>query len=155
MQVDPEDVPDELVDGVGAGQAAPLGSGEEATDRPEEEGSRATGRVEDCLDQRLSNGVTDHALGQPVGRVVLAEAVPRLGIDHRLVEDLEHVVLDLGPLEPGEAPRQSPHQPVAIRGRGRPVEEVGLDDTTDLRLPKRFGGEEAPAGVRGVGEIDP
>jgi hypothetical protein len=76
-----------------------LGRAQVAPDGPEDEGPRAAGGVEDALLERVGHRGLDHALRQPVGGVVLAQVLARVGVDHGLVEGLEDVVVDVGPVE--------------------------------------------------------
>jgi len=77
------------------------------------------------------------------GGVVLAEVLALLGPDDRLVENLEDVVLDAGPVEPGDPASEVPDELLAARGLCDPVEEVGLHDAGDLDLGEVLPGEKA------------
>ena len=65
-------------------------------------------------------------LGQPVRGVVLTEPLAGLRADDRLVEHLEHVVFDGGPVEPGQPAGQCPYEGLTAGDFEYPVEEVAL-----------------------------
>ena len=75
------------------------------------------------------NGINDFS-GQPIGRVVLAQASPVVGGDDRFVEDAGDVGLGLVPIEPTD-PGGDIAQPRLAADFHRPGEEVGLDNAAD------------------------
>ncbi len=110
-------------------QACFLGLGEEVPDRVKQERARAAGRIEHpLLDRRGRRRRRTILRGEPVRRVVLAEPVPLVAVDQRLVEDLEHVAFDLAEPEAADmsrgcgepAPRRRRLRPPSRRSRSRP-----------------------------------
>ena len=100
VHVHPGDVADDAEDGVRVRRSC-CGCGVQVVaDCVEQERPGAASRVEDALGQRVGHNMGDDLLGEPVRRVVLAEPVPLAGADHRFVQDLHDVVLDLVPGEP-------------------------------------------------------
>src|SRR6478735_9107989 len=97
----------------------------------EQKCARTTCRVEDPLVQRVGDGSTDDLIGQPVRRVALAELLAGLRPDHRFVEDLQHVVLNVGPVEASQASGESADEGVAAGNLQHPVEEVTLDNAVN------------------------
>ena len=102
MDVDAEDVAGGAADRLGLAHAGLSGRGQVAAHGREEEGARAAGGIEHPLLERLIDRLGDHDRGQPVGGVVLTEAVALLGADDALIEHLHDVVLDVLPGEAGE-----------------------------------------------------
>ena len=77
------------------GDAGRVGGEQERPGGVEDERAGAARRVEHPGGQRRPHGGRDHPVREPVGCVVLAQARPVVGADDRLVQRLEHVVLDV------------------------------------------------------------
>ena len=153
MHVHPGDVADDAQDGVRVRRSCRGRGVQVAAHRVEQERPGAASRVEDALVQRVGHNLGDDLLGEPVRRVVLAEPVPLAGADHRFVQDLHDVVLDLAPGEPGEPARQGPDPLLAAGDFDDPVEEVVIHDASDLRLGEQAAARQDRRGdrrVRGV-----
>lgn len=72
--------------------------------------------------------LVDHSLSQPVWRVVLTQTPAGIGVDHALIQRLEHVVLHLSPVEASHASRDRPYDRGACERYRGPVEEIGFDE---------------------------
>ena len=104
----------------------------------EEKGSGAACRVEDMLLDGTVNGVTNHLRRQPVGRVVLAEAMPLVAINQRLIERLHHVAFDLGEAEAAHVRHDLSDKLRALGIAYDPVEKVAFDRSAYSRACQRL-----------------
>ena len=105
VQIHPEDTRGDAGDSLPGRQPLSFGRGEVAPHGMEEKGARAACRVEHPLLEGTGDDLVDDTLGEPVGRVILAHLLARLGRDDGLVEHLEHIVLHAAPVEAAEPPR--------------------------------------------------
>jgi len=126
--------------------AAFLGLGQEVADGMEQEGAGPAGGVEHFLLQGPLHGVADDLRGQPVGRVVFAEAVPLVAVDQRFVEDLQDVAVDLREAETAHMRHDAAYEPTPGLVDHDPVEEVALDRAEDAGGAKGLARQEL-AGV--------
>ena len=131
MDVDPRHVLGRDARPIGGRQARVLGFREEAAYRVEQERAGAAGRVEHMLFERAIDDALHHLRGEPVGRVVFPEAMALVPVDQRLVEDLEHVALDLAEAEAAHMGRDAAHDLLAFRIGHDPIEEIALDGAGD------------------------
>lgn len=93
-------------------------------------GSRA-----DCS-RGLSSTLAVTPSASQSGGVVLAHAFTHVGVDDRLVEDFQRVVVNVRPVEHLDALDGAGEVLLAAIGKENPVEEPGLDDVVDPGLPK-------------------
>lgn len=154
VQVDAEDVVRHAGQRASQRPAGCLGGRQVAAHGVEEECPRTAGRVEHALLERRLDGLGHHVLGEPVGRVVLAEPLACLDADDRLVQHLEDVVVDDAPVEPREPPRQRADVGLAAGDLERPVEEVLLDDAEDLRRLEALAAQQGRRDERGDVEAE-
>ena len=118
----------------GAGPARRLPGGHQPAHGVEQEGAAAARRVQHALRQRRIDRSGDHAGGQPVRGVVLAQVVPLVRVDQAFVQDLQHVGLDVAQAEAGGALGDLSHQVGAGGQAERPVEEIRLDRAQDALI---------------------
>src|SRR6185437_15321446 len=71
--------------------------------------------------------------GEPIRRVVLAQAVPLLTVDQRFIENLENVALDLVEAEAPDMRKNAPDQRFAIWLCDDPIEKIALRSAENAR----------------------
>lgn len=136
VDVEAEHVVLDVLDDLGGVPPGSFGSCDDPSDCLEEEGARPAGWVEGGLLQWLVQHLGGDPFGQPVGGVVLAHAFTHVGVDDRLVEDFQRVVVNVRPVEHLDALHGAGEVLLAAVGQENPVEEPGLDDVVDPGLPE-------------------
>ena len=119
----------------------------------EKERPRPAGRVQGLLLQGVGESFDDDALSQPVRGVVLAQALTGIGVDDRLVENFQHIVLHVVPLEHPHPVDQSGHELLPIgTGSQHPIEEPGFHHPVDTRVIELRPGHEVRHIADGIRE---
>ena len=88
--------------------------------------------------------MTDYFGGEPVRRVIFAEAVPLLSIDQRLIENFQDVALDLIQAETPDVSQDSPHERFTLGLCYDPVEEVAFGRAENAGRLECGAGEHTP-----------
>jgi hypothetical protein len=70
----------------------------------EKEGAASATGIKHTLVQRISDNLGHCRFRKPVRRVILAERMPLLSIDNRLIEKFEHVMFGTAPIEASDPP---------------------------------------------------
>src|SRR6266536_6608623 len=92
-----------------------------------QERARAACGIEDTAIQWIRVHVLDHALCKPIRRIIFTQLLALLRCNDGLIEDLQHIVLDVPPRKPGEAPREASRKCLTLCGFKNPVKEVLFD----------------------------
>ena len=104
---------------------------DQVSHRMEQEGARATGRIEHALIERARDRRRDYSRRQPVGRVIFAEIMALVGIDQALVEAFEHVDFDVAQSKAHRLLGQRANEVGSVFREKGPIEEVGLNRAND------------------------
>ena len=140
VYVDADDVGEQAAEDIRGLAARAFGGCEVLADCGENEGAGAAGGVEHALVERIGYDGVDDFAGEPVGRVILAEASAVVGGDDGFVEDAGDIGFRFRPVEAGDAAGEAA-EPRAAFNLGRPGEEIGFDDAAHAG----FVDEELPA----------
>src|SRR5712692_1434403 len=109
-----------------------FGGGEVPPYRVKQKSARTACWIDYTGRERSVDCLCDHPLGEPVGSVVLAKAVSLRGAYDRLVQHLHHVMRGIRPRKACEPTRKRSYERRTSINLDDPVEEVLVNDATDL-----------------------
>ncbi len=93
--------------------------------------------IEHVFHKRPVDDVPHHFGGEPVGRVIFAEAMALVAVDEGLVKNLENVAIHFREAKPPDMVHDAAHEFLAFRIGYGPIEKIALDGAPNPGRQKR------------------